>query len=54
MRLEQFAEKKFVGSRMSMSLTENKTSELWQSFMPKRKEIQNGIGTSIFSIQVYD
>jgi len=54
MRLEKLVERKFVGSRMSMSLTENKTSELWQSFMPKRKEIQNSIGTNIFSIQVYD
>ena len=37
-----------------MSSADNKTFELWQSFMPGRKEIQNSIGTELYSIQVYD
>lgn len=37
-----------------MTLSNNKTKELWQSFMPRRKEIQNNIGTELNSIQVYD
>ena len=39
---------------MTMSLSDNKTGELWRSFMPKRKEIQNSIGTELYSVQLYD
>ena len=37
-----------------MSLADNKTFQLWQSFMPRRKEIQNTVSTDLFSMQVYD
>jgi AraC family transcriptional regulator len=47
-------EKKLVGKRLNMSLTNNRTTELWQSFMPCRKEINNTIGTDLFSLRVYD
>ena len=53
-RIEMLAEKKLVGKQMIMSLTNNKTPELWRSFMPRRKEIQNSIGTDLYSMQVYD
>jgi AraC family transcriptional regulator len=36
--IETLAEKKLVGRRMTMSLSNNKTGELWQSFMPERKK----------------
>jgi len=39
---------------MTMNLAENKTSELWRSFMPRRKEITNFLTTDLFSMQVYD
>ncbi len=39
---------------MIMNLAENKTSELWRSFMPQRKEITNFLSTDLFSMQVYD
>jgi AraC family transcriptional regulator len=52
-RLENLKEKKFVGHRMQMSLTDNKTGLLWGRFMPKRKEIINSIGTELYSIQIY-
>ncbi len=38
---------------MAMSLINNKTGELWRSFMPMRKEITNAISTDLISIQVY-
>ncbi len=47
-------EKKLIGKRMQMTLSDNKTNELWKSFMPSRKEIKNNITTELFSIQVYD
>jgi len=39
---------------MTMSLSNNKTGELWQSFMPRRREIQNNLTAEMFSMQVYD
>ncbi len=47
------AEKKFVGMRIIMSFSNNKTFELWRSFMPRRKEIQNSIGTELYSIEIF-
>ncbi|TRX02715.1 GyrI-like domain-containing protein [Flavobacterium gawalongense] len=53
-RIETLAEKKLIGKRIQMSLANNKTRELWQRFMPRRKEIQNNIGFDLYSMQVYD
>lgn len=46
-------EKKLVGNRMAMSFSDNKTVDLWRSFMPRRHEIQNSIGTDLYSMQLY-
>ena len=53
-RIEAVAEKKLIGKRLTMSLSKNRTAELWQSFMPRRKEIQNIVGTELYSMQVYE
>lgn len=53
-RIESLAEKKLIGKKIRMSFSNNKTKELWQSFMPLRKEIKNSIGTGLYSIEVYD
>ena len=52
-RIETLSEKKLVGKRMMMSFSNNKTGELWKSFMVRRKEIQNNIGTDLYSMQIY-
>jgi len=36
-----------------MSFSRNRTFELWNRFMPRRKEIQNNIGTELYSIEIY-
>jgi AraC family transcriptional regulator len=46
-------EKKFAGKRLRMSLAENRTRELWQSFMPQRNEIKNRIDQKLYSIELY-
>jgi len=46
-------EKKLVGKKIITSFSENKTVELWKSFMPRRKEIKNNIGANLYSIQIY-
>lgn len=45
--------KLLIGKRIQTSLTDNKTFELWRSFMPRRREIRNNIGTDLYSMQVY-
>jgi AraC family transcriptional regulator len=53
-RIEILPEKKLIGKRITLSLFNNKTAELWKSFMPRRTEIQNSIGTDLYSMQKYD
>jgi len=48
------SEKKLIGKRIVMSLANNKTGELWRSFMPRRGEIRNNLTAELFSMQVYD
>jgi AraC family transcriptional regulator len=53
-RIETCSLKKLVGKRIRMSYSDNKTFELWKSFMPRRKEITNNVTTDLFSLQIYD
>ncbi|MDB5256005.1 MAG: AraC family transcriptional regulator [Chitinophagaceae bacterium] len=53
-RFEQLIEKKLVGKHLPMSLANNRTMELWQSFMPHRKNIPNSLSTDLYSLQIYD
>jgi AraC family transcriptional regulator len=46
-------EKKLVGMKLTMTLADNQTFKLWQSFMPRRREIGNKLTTELFSMQVY-
>ena len=52
-RFENLSEKILIGKRIKMSFLNNKTFELWQAFMPKRKEIINCKGTELYSVEVY-
>jgi AraC family transcriptional regulator len=52
-RIELLAAKKMVGKRLTMTFSNNKTFELWRSFMPYRKEIHNCVSTDLFSLQIY-
>lgn len=52
-RIEFLEEKKLIGKKLKMSFAENKTFELWRSFMPHRKEIKNSLSSELFSMQVY-
>jgi AraC family transcriptional regulator len=53
-RIEILSEKKLIGKRLQMSLANNKTLELWQSFMPRRAEIQNPISSDLYAVQIYE
>ena len=54
LRIENLSEKKLVGKRLTMSLTDNKTSNLWQTFMPRRREINNRVTDELISMRVYN
>ena len=47
-------EKMLIGCSCKMNFTKNKTGELWQSFMPRLKEIKNKISADLFSVQLYN
>lgn len=53
-RIETLSEKKLIGKRLQMSFSNNLTTKLWRSFMSRRKEIQNTVGTDLFSLQNYE
>lgn len=53
-RIEISKGMKFVGQPTKMSLTDNKTAELWKRFMPRRNEIQAQVSNDLYSIEVYD
>jgi len=53
-RIVTIMEKKMVGNRIRMSLSDNKTKELWQRFMSKRTAIKNNLSNDKYSMQIYD
>ena len=52
--IQSLSEKKLIGKNMTMSYADNKTAELWKSFMPVKNEIRNRSSNEMFSMQVYD
>ena len=38
---------------MTMTFAHNKTAKLWKSFMQRRHEIVNNVGTLLYSMQLY-
>lgn len=53
-RIETITEKKLVGKHIRATLSNNKIFELWHSFMPRRKEIENIRSSDLFSLQLYE
>ena len=52
-RIEEISEKYLVGKSLEMNLMENKTFELWRSFMPHRNQ-RNGLKSDLlYSVQVF-
>ncbi|HYI77976.1 MAG TPA: GyrI-like domain-containing protein [Chryseolinea sp.] len=52
-RIEKLNEKKLIGKRLTMSLADNKTGDLWKSFIPRSRDISNKLSTDMISLQVY-
>ena len=43
---------KFIGKNLSFTYADYRAFELWSSFMPRRKEVPNAIGTDLYNIQI--
>ena len=52
-RIETLKEKKLIGQYITMNFIENKTFQLWSSFMPRRKEIKNAVDSDMYSLEVF-
>lgn len=52
-KIETLSETKLVGTCITMSFAENKTKQLWQSFMPRAHETPYWIGVEFYSVEVY-
>lgn len=50
-KIEKLEPKKLIGIHMEMSLSDNKTGELWQQFMPRRSEVKNRTTSDFISMQ---
>lgn len=53
-QIVEIKEKQLTGKRLAMSLTSDRTADLWRSFMPRRGEIRNVVNHDLISMQVYD
>ena len=53
-KIEELTQKKVVGLKLTMTLQNNKTFQLWKSFMPRRKEITNNLNLDMLSMQIYN
>ncbi len=52
-RIKTISEKKLIGIKLTMSLADNKTFELFSNFMPRKKEIVNPAIDAVFDLKVY-
>jgi len=52
-RIETLTEKKLLGKHLDMSFIENKTFQLWNNFMPRRKDIKNAKDSNLYSLEVF-
>ena len=52
-RIEILNEKKLVGRRLTMSFADYKIGELWRTFSPRRKEINNNLTNDLISLVIY-
>jgi AraC family transcriptional regulator len=51
--IRTIAQFRIIGRKITMSFANNRTAELWRSFMPKRKDIIGSTSTDLISLQIY-
>ena len=53
-KIQLLPSKTLLGKRLKMSFSNDRTGELWRSFMPYRKDILHKIGIDLYSMQIFD
>ena len=51
--IKSITEIKLVGKRLNMSFSKLQIQQLWQSFMPRKKEIINTLNNNLYSVEIY-
>jgi AraC family transcriptional regulator len=51
--IKTLSAKKLIGIQLSMSISSNRTVELWRNFMPRRREITNSVAPELYSMQIF-
>ena len=52
-RIEITPTRKLIGMSLETSLINNKTMQLFKTFMPRKKEVRNTLNKDVFDIRVY-
>lgn len=52
-RLFDAPARRLLGQRLVMSREHDRTPELWRAFMPRRREIEQAVGTDLFAVTQY-
>lgn len=52
-RIEKSGEIHLIGKSATLSLLDYKVSDLWRSFLPRRKEILNTVSSDLYSVSIY-
>jgi AraC family transcriptional regulator len=52
-RIEELMNLRLIGMHQAMSLVDNRTVSLWQTFRPRLNELSDRIGTDLYSLQQY-
>ena len=53
LRIESVPAKLLVGMSLQMSTAHDRSPELWRSFMPNRRKIENAISEDVYSLQEF-
>ena len=53
-RIETLSTRLFVGRSIEMSVVDNKTTEVWRSFIPELHKVKSRVGAEFYALQTYD
>ena len=51
--IQTLPQTKLTGQKMTMSFAQDQTLELWQSFSPRKKEINHAINNDSYAVEIY-
>jgi AraC family transcriptional regulator len=52
-KITTISEKKLIGTSLTMSFANYQVGQLWQNFMPRRKEINHALNQDLISMTIY-